>query len=73
MDEVSDFVSLFNNNYSIDECYDLAMVLADSGDKLKLKDVIGDCFDNSIKLSEKKKRSINPSLEELNLERYEKD
>ena len=33
---------------------------------------IGDCYDNNIKLS-KKKMSINPSSEELNWERYEKD
>ena len=34
---------------------------------------IGDCWDNNIKLSKNEKMSINPSSEELNLERYEKD
>lgn len=44
-DTMSEFVELLNKNYTIDECYALAKVLADSGEKLNLSSHIGLCFD----------------------------
>ena len=45
LDEVFEFANIFNENYSVDECYSLACLLADSGDKLNLSKVVGNCYD----------------------------
>ncbi len=44
-DEMFVFISLLNNSYSVDECYNLAKILSDSGEKLNLSKTLGFCFD----------------------------
>lgn len=43
--EMIEFMTLFNQAYSEEECFNLAQILADSGDRLNLSENVGFCYD----------------------------